>query len=256
MLATIKSEFRKLLSVRSTYFVCLLSLILVGIYLFYIEGFLGRTGSSTARETMNGSALSEAALGVFSSTGIFIAIIAILQAVHEYRHNTIMYTLTTSSSRTKALFSKALVLTGFGVFFALFCVAFGIGMYLLALSIKGASLPPQTTDWAHVLGRGVFYSAAYASLGMIIAFLSRNIAAAIAIFLVFPTAVENLLVLLLRDNAVYLPFSALEKVLAVPGNQGIAKGDLSVPGAILVSCGYLAIGWVITWILYLRRDVS
>lgn len=255
MLATIRSELRKILSVRSTYVIGVLALLLVGgLFSFYVEGFWG--GSGSAAGVGNEFALREIVMNSFSTMSIFIAIIALLQVVHEYRHNTIMYTLTASNSRTKAFLSKVLVLLGFCVGFAIVITIVSVSLYLLGISIRGISLPPQTIDWTNVISRGLFYNLAYASIGIFIAYLSRNIAAAIAILLIFPTTVEPLLGLLLKSKAIYLPFAALEKVIMIEGSPALVQGELSVSKAIAVSTAYLVGGGLITWALFLRRDAN
>lgn len=254
MLATIKSELRKLLSVRSTYVIAILAFLLTALMSFYVEGYWGKSGSQAGNA--GALALNEIAMNTLSTISIFIAITAILQVVHEYRHNTIMYTLTASNSRTKALLAKIAVVVGYSVAFSFVFLGLSVGLYYLGLALRGATLPPQTIDWLEVIGRGVFYNIAYASIGLIIAYLSRNIAAAIATLLIVPTTVEPLLTLLLKDNAVYLPFAALEKVIMIEGSPAFVQGELSVSKAVAISVGYLLVGWLVTWQLFLRRDAN
>jgi ABC-type transport system involved in multi-copper enzyme maturation permease subunit len=223
---------------------------------FYVEGWWGGSGSAAGRQTLGNLALREIVMNTLSTMSLFVSIIAVLQVVHEYRHNTITYTLTASNSRTKVLLSKAFVLVCFAVVYSLVAALLSIGLYLLALSMKGATLPPQTIDWFAAIGRGVFYNIAYVSIGMIIAFISRNIAGAIAILLIVPTTVEPLLGIVLKNNAIYLPFAALEKVIMIEGSPAFVQGELSVAKALAISCAYLVVGWLVTWQLFLRRDAN
>jgi len=255
MLATLKAEYRKIFSVRSTYIISTLGLLLVGGLLsFYVEGYWGKSGSAAGN--LMPSALNEIAMNAFSTISIFVAIIALLQVVHEYRHNTIMYTLTIANSRTKAFAAKVFALISFTTVFVLFCTAVCVGLYLLGVELRGATLPEQVIDWNSIVGRGVFYNIAYTMLGIIIAYLSRNIAAAIAILLIVPTTVEPLLGLLLKSKAIYLPFAALEKVIMIEGSPAFVQGELSVSKALAVATGYLVVGILITWQLFLRRDAN
>lgn len=252
--ATLKSELRKLLSVRSTYVIAALTLLLISIMSFYVEGYWGKSGSAAGQVT--NLALREITTNTLSSVTIFIAIIVILQVVHEYRHSTIMYTLTSSNSRTKALLAKVFVLTGFAVVFSLVGLIFSLAVYMLGITLRDVSLPIQTINWLDVVGKGLFYNVAYASIGLIIAYVSRNIAAAIAFVLITPTTVEPLLGILLKDKAVYLPFAALDKVVAIEGSPSLVQGQLSFSTALTVSLVYLAIGWLVTWQLFIRRDAN
>ena len=95
MIPTLKAEFKKLLSVRSTYLTSLAALLFVaGLIAFYGQGF------KTEPKDLN-SLFLVGTITIFSNiTAIAGAIIALLLLAHEYRYNTIVYTLTASNSRT------------------------------------------------------------------------------------------------------------------------------------------------------------
>ncbi len=255
MMASLKSEFRKLLSVRSTYVVSILALLLTGgLMAFYVEGFWGKSGSAAG--SLTELALREVAMNALSSISIFVAIVATLQVVHEYRHNTIMYTLTASNSRTKAFISKVIAVLSYTVVFATICMLVSVVMYLLGVALRGGVLPAQDIDWLSVLGRGLFLNVAYALIGLIVAYLSRNIALAIAVLLIIPSTVEPLLGILLKDNAKYLPFNALNNVVLWNPEAAGNPRVLAFGTAVAVSLAYLAFGLIVTWYLFLRRDAN
>src|ERR1035437_9377215 len=112
MIATIKAELCKLFTVRSTYFIMAAVLALLVFYLFYITGW-----RAAASDLHNPSTLATAITSAVNAVSIFAALVALLLFTHEYRYNTIMYTLTSSNSRTKVLLAKILVVTGFVVAF-------------------------------------------------------------------------------------------------------------------------------------------
>lgn len=123
----IKSEFRKLISIRSTYGWLLLALVLVGIYSIYGEGFndasnllKSHTGDPGARLFL-ASTLPQIANFISGPGGI----IALLLVAHEYRHNTITYTLTASNSRAKVLVSKMAVIFTFILFYSVILATLG-----------------------------------------------------------------------------------------------------------------------------------
>jgi len=250
MLPTIKSEIRKLLTVRSTYFLAAIALALTVLFAFYFEGYKGNTGSAASMVTP--SALQEivgngAGLGV-----MFLAIIAILFMAHEYRYNTIAYTLTLNTRRTKVLLSKMLVISGFAVIFGFIAAGVALGGYMLGLSLRDATLPAQEFNAFVQIGRVAFYYVGYAILGILIACLARSVVGAVSTLLLYSAVVEPILGLLLRDNAKYLPVTALDSTVGA----AMVTNMLSANTAILVSVGYLGVGLIITWIMFVKRDAA
>ena len=106
MIPTLRSEFRKLFTVRSTYVVSALALVLTIAIAFYGIGY--KSGHS-----LGASGLHDAALNGIAIVGVFVGILAILLICHEYRYNTIAYTLTTANNRLKVLLAKLIVVTVF-----------------------------------------------------------------------------------------------------------------------------------------------
>lgn len=102
MLAALKSEFRKFLTVRSTYIVTGLIIAAVAFFSIYVFGY--QFGIATPDNPRYLYDVIYNVIGIFVT---FSAILAILLVTHEYRYNTINYTLTSSRSRVKVLLSKA-----------------------------------------------------------------------------------------------------------------------------------------------------
>src|SRR5256885_8959719 len=103
MIPALRSEFKKLLSVRSTYVLSLFFLLLISFLAFYVDGFKNVPTETT-------SALDHARASLFVAGNITqIAnvisvaggLIGLLLLTHEYRYNTIVYTITASNSRNK-----------------------------------------------------------------------------------------------------------------------------------------------------------
>lgn len=254
MQSAFKSEIRKLLSVRSTYVIFFLILVIIAIFGFYIEGYRGATGS--AASTANEFALREVVLNAATTGSIFLAVIAILFMAHEYRHNMIMYTLTASNSRSKVLAAKILAIICFGFVFTLACALFGVLCYTIGLALRSVTLPGQTFDILNIAGRVLFYNLFYTLVALLLAVLTRNIAAALVLLLVTPSTIEPLLSLLLKGNAGYLPFSALEKAVLIHGDAASFSGNLSSAASYVVVSVYVIGGWLIAWWLFLRRDAN
>ncbi|HJQ08307.1 MAG TPA: ABC transporter permease [Candidatus Saccharimonadales bacterium] len=251
MMAAVRAEFRKLFTVRSTYITSILALLFIIFMAFYIEGFKGISGSAAARATE--TALSEIVVNT-SLSAIILSLIAMLFMTHEYRYNTVVYTLTAANNRLKVLAAKAVVIVLYAAAFALLCAGIGIAAYLAGLGLRGTTLAGQEFNVLYVFGKLLFYCVAYTLLGLLVATLIRNIAATIAVMFITPSAIEPLLSLLLKDKAGYLPFSALERVILSRGEP--MPGDISVATAIVVTLIYLVIGWTIAGLLFRWRDAN
>jgi ABC-type transport system involved in multi-copper enzyme maturation permease subunit len=265
MKGQLKSEFKKLLTIRSTYGWLLLALVLVGIYSIYGEGF--NDASNLLKVKPDGPAASLFIAGTISQLANFISgpggIIALLLIAHEYRHNTITYTLAASNSRSKVLLSKMIVTAVFILFYSVILTILGVAMIYLGLALSHNVLPHQQIDYLTYLGKTVFYAEAYALAALLLGFLIRNLVGAFAALLLIPGPIEGLLGLLLKSKAVYLPFTALQQVIqgpvadnARPAHPENGAGYLTPLHGAEVFIIYLVVGWAIAWYLFLRRDAS
>jgi ABC-2 type transport system permease protein len=247
MIAALKAEFRKLLTVRSTYIVTVLVTLLMLFVAGYIEGW-----RLTPQDLQNPAQFSGDVFGALSLS-VFGAIIAILLVTHEYRYNTIMYTLTSSNSRSKVLLAKIVTISVYAVFLTLLVgilspIASNVGIHL-----HGHTLVPQTLHVGDLIWRSLFYGWAYGMAGLLLAVLIRVQVGAIAALFLIPGLVEQLLGQLMKSNSVYLPFSALDQVI---GNSNVPQGHLAPGKAALVFCVYLVVGWIVAWALFLKRDAN
>ncbi len=252
MIPTLKAEFRKLFTIRSTYFIVAVVLAIAALMCFYFEGYRGNTGSPAA--TLQPGALQDIVTNPLriGISALLLAIIAVLFMAHEYRYSTIMYTLTANTRRTTVLLIKMLTITVFAILFGLITTIFSIGMYYLGLQFRDASLPAQDFAIWSTLGKVLFYYAGYALIGLLLAVLLRAVVGAIVMLLLIPTTIEPLLSLVLKDNAVYLPFASLDTVIG----SSVMKGDLTSTGALGVSAIYIVVVSVIAWVLFLKRDAN
>jgi len=128
-------------------------------------------------------------------------------------------------------------------------------MYL-GLALKGFTLVHQVFPLS-LLWQAVFVGWGFSMFGFILAAIIRQQVGAMAAFFLIPALGEQLLSLLLKDNRIYLPFTALQQV-TLPANAGITdpRQALSPGKAALVVCAYLAVGWFVAWYLYLKRDAN
>lgn len=253
MMASIKSEFRKLTSIRSTYFISGLALLIVMFYSFYIEGI-----RVNAQSLADPSRLASEPLSAIAFVSILIALVGLLLLTHEYRYNTIMYTLTASKSRTRILLAKIMVISGYALVMSLLVGILAPTMAYLGAHASGHVLVHQVFPIWSLLWRTTLYGWGYAMAALLFAALIRSQVGAIIALFVLPGTAETLVGLLLKNNTVYLPFTALSQVIAVMGaKQGpIKTGHLSPSKGAFVFCTYLIIGWLVAWALFLRRDAN
>ncbi|HVS58743.1 MAG TPA: ABC transporter permease [Candidatus Saccharimonadales bacterium] len=247
MIDSLKSEFRKLLTVRSTYIITILVLAFISFIAFYVEGW-----RLNVRDLADPHQLTNDVFGALGLS-VFGAIIAILLMTHEYRYNTVMYTLTNSSSRTRVLLSKAIVISAYAVFLTVIISVLSPLASYLGIHAHGHTLAPQTFNVGDVAWRSLFYGWSYGVAGLLLAVLIRSQVGAIAALFVLPGAIEPLLGQLFKHNAVYLPFTAQGQII---GQGAMASPPLDPGKAAVVFCIYLVVGWVIAWVLFLRRDAN
>lgn len=203
------------------------------------------------------------------SVSLFIAIAVVLLMAHEFRYNTISYTLTASNSRSKILAGKIVVCVAFAVLATLLMIAAATAVTYYAVAVKDLNLPPQDFNWVYVLSRLLAYSIGFSLMGLALITLVRSTAAGVTALLVLPT-VDSIGGALLASRKIeattVLPFSALNRVanvtqdLVSPGQgvdaygSGNALVPATAPKALFIFILYLLAVWAITWYLFLRRD--
>ena len=264
MMNLLRADFKKLLSVRSTYGVLLVALALIGVGAFYGEGF------KDVANTVPGPAASIFLAGTITKFSTFISIFAgitaLLLLAHEYRYNTITYSLTATNSRSKFLTAKIITVFIYTLIFATVLSAYGLVMTVLGTHFSHHVLPHQDINYLTYAAKSIYDAEGYALAALVFVALIRNLVGAFAAFLLVPGPVEGLLSLLLRQNANYLPFTALSEVVQPPviALKNVPPAHMSdnslnafsaVKGA-WVFLIYLVIGWAVAWYLFLKRDAT
>jgi len=260
MITGIKAEFRKLFTVRSTYILTGFALLYMVFYDFYIVGIrAGHNQSFIGPQSPRYLITEVSRAASIAAPVLFSAIIAILLMAHEYRYNTIMYTLTSSNSRNKTLLAKIIAITAFALVFSLFVQVLAPIFALAGLHVHHVVLPHQEFYYRALFWRVMFYGWAYAMIGLLLAIVFRNVIVAIVSLFLVPVTIEPALGLLLNTHQQqYLPFTALSAVL----NNGLLRvarvgsGQLSAEQSAGVVLIYIVIGLTTGWILFLRRDAN
>ena len=249
MTSALKAEFRKVWTIRSTYFILGFVLLIAIFFGFYASGWRIDAGALHDPRTLALDTTS-----AISAVSVFASLIGVLLVTHEYRYNTIMYTLTASNSRSKVLLAKVLVISGFAIVFAVCLAVLAPVLSVLGIHAHHLKLVPQTLHYGNLLWRSLFFCWGYAMAGLIIASLIRSQVGAIVVLFIAPSDRRRSGArLAAQENVVYLPFSSLSTVIG----QGMNFNNSITPerGA-LVFTGYLVVFGAVAWILFLRRDAN
>lgn len=241
----LKAEFRKVFTVRSTYGVLAFVLLLLGIFAFYAQGIRAESIVGT-----NPGLLASGITQATTATTLFVSIVAALLICHEYRYNTIMYTLATSKSRLRVLLSKVVVITVFSLITTLVIGFLSPLFTYLGLSLHGVHLVHQSIPYGTLVWHILFLGWGYSMVALLIGTLVRNMVGTIVTMFLFQSTVEPLLSLVLKHNAQYLPYRVLNAVLESGGN------GLSPAKAAAVFSVYLIVGWVLAAVLFVKRDAN
>jgi ABC-2 type transport system permease protein len=246
MTAAMRAELRKLLTIRSTYVLIVVAFLFVVLVAFYAKGY-----KLSAAELRDPHHIADSVIIAGSSLPIvFGSIIAVLLMTHEYRYSTIMYSLTASNSRSKVLGAKFAVISVFALLFMIAICAASAGLAYLGVHLHGHTLVHQIIPYKDLVWRCLFYGWGSVIAGLLIAALIRNQIGAVVALFVIPS-LEQAAGLLLKGNAVYLPFMSSDEVLTSPSQGSISHGH-----AALVFSAYLVVGWIMAWALFLRRDAN
>lgn len=247
MIDALKAEFRKLLTIRSTYFIVLASLVISAFFAGFIEGSQNNIAS-----LQNPGLLASESSGAIVFVGLILAFAGLLLAGHEYRYTTIMYTLTASNRRYKVLLAKLVTITVFAVLTSFLIAALAPLFTIVGAHLAGKQIGPQTYDAWSLLWRCLFCGWGYSVYAFILLIVLRNQIGAIVTFLLVPLIGEQILTALLKTNAKYLPFTALQSV-AAPNDLGNHTTSGHAAVVVLV---YIAVGLLISAILFIRRDAN
>ncbi|MDQ3123362.1 MAG: ABC transporter permease [bacterium] len=295
MTTTLKSEFRKLLSVRSTYFATALIIALTALFTYFGTSRVYEEVQVTEAEMSAQQELPpeevptdmsqeqkfiepkltnqlpkntilnhlQNAIGLI---GFISAIVAILLMAHEFRYNMITYTLTASNNRSKVLVSKILVVLAYSLVVSLIGIGTVVVTTYVAVGIKDLILPAQDYNWPYVIGRLLSYSVGFSLLGLALITLLRNITAGIVVLFVLPI-VESIVGAILQGNNIqalkYLPVAALTQVSSVgllgesiQNFEGDTRPIISVTRGLVTFGVALIVVWAVSWYLFLRRDAN
>lgn len=243
MFNTVKSEVRKLVTLRSSYGVALVCLAFLALFAFYGTGF-----HSQPADLKNPQLLAKQAFDAISFLGVIGALVAVLLVTNEYRHNLIVYTLTAAKNRTRVIVAKLLAVTLYALVFTVFFAVLSPIFAYIGLHAHGAHYMQQSIPYAGMAWRILYGGWALFVFAFIMAQLIRNQVGALVTAFAFPGVVNQLLSLVFRGNSKYLPYFAVDNVLH--------GGDLSYAKAAGVVALYVIVGVLVAWYLFSKRDAN
>lgn len=199
---------------------------------------VGRDGMSALRQFADGMT------GVTLIGFVLLAALGVNALGGEYRHRTISRTVLTLGDRRAILPAKA-VLTG-----AVTASVAAVMVLVNALSVPVLGKTPlPVTEAVAMGGAAVVYAVLCALVGLALAGITRNSTLSIALVVLWPVLLENLLVLTEGFGRRLAPFGAA----AAQARAGDASGPqwpLMLPLAVLTAALLTAAG-----VLFRRRDL-
>jgi ABC-2 type transport system permease protein len=173
------------------------------------------------------------AMGPAASLGLLvIMVMAALAVTNEYRFGIIRTTFQAAPHRSAVILAKAVVLA---LVAAVLALLIALLVVLVARGLTGTALPVSTPgDYRKTAGLALVYAVA-AVLAVAVGTLLRQSAAAIAVLLLVPAVIENLVLLIPtvgKDVQGWLPFTSANRFLVDP--------DPAAPLGPWASLGYFA----------------
>jgi ABC-2 type transport system permease protein len=249
MTGLLAAELRKLTSVRTTWTITGVGLVLVaagaGFFLFEEEfsgPFEGTDGQLAA------------AIDQIGGMSPIVLVIGLLAMTTEFRHGTIGRTLQFTPSRTTVVGAKLAIGTAYGVLF----FVLGLVVVTLLVAVTG-QVPTVGGETLASLWQGPVGLALTAMFGVALGALLRNQVVAVAVALIYLFIGETLVNQFFPEVARWMPFQALNAVfLSEESMAGMPEGMLAPLEPIVglaVFVGYVLAFSVAAIVLMRERDV-
>ncbi len=264
--AALRYEWRRLLTLRSTYWLVGASLVIaLGLSSLIAWGFSGVEILEDGPDFVLAAIATQGAGAGFTPLLIayVMSIFGVLTFGHEYRHGMIRATLTAVPDRLAVLGAKALVTGAVAGLTALLCALLG----LLAAKVFFTGIPTAGDDVTRILAGVSLYTAMFALVGMAFAAIFRNQLVAIVVVLLYPLIGETILQVILvlpgafddiQNAAGYLPFDAGAKMFSfLSVDQALEAFGYEPPGPVaggVTFAVFTAVLLAVAGALFVRRD--
>ena len=246
MLPVIRSEFRKLSTVRSPW------LLLAAGPLLVVAGVTGlvQSGGDVHDPATQARALAHVALAA-----LFTLIFGILAVAGEYRHGTVTDTFLSTPARGRVVAAKLAVYGAIGAVAGLVSAAVAVAVTAAWWAAKGGSFQLSAAGSLRTLAGGVAVNIAFAAIGVGVGALLHNLALAIAAALAWIALVEGV--------AGQLAGAGLARWLPLHASEALGRVTMIGParplpqwGGGLVLAGYAVAFAAAAMVTTLRRDVT
>lgn len=272
MIGALKYESVRLLTLRSTYWLTGIALVLAAA----VAGLMAAVVPSDEFDTFTSvMVMGGASLGA-PSVGVFMALLGVFCFGHEYRHGLILQTLTAVPRRSTLIGAKIVVMA---VWAALIAIVSLLLNWLVVAGFSGEVVDLAGSDIGMgAVGGWVGYVVLYCLLGLGLAAMTRGTVGGIIVILVVPMLIEPTLTTIgslveqakwLGEAMMWAPFNAagrmfmgeglLEQTGGGAGVSAAAMADVAIdlPGRLASSLTFgLWAGAIVAigWILFQNRD--
>ena len=244
MKGQIVSELRKLTTTRSAFALLAGLLAVVGLGAVAVT----TDGEPNLLVPLQGQAFLNVVLSI---TPIFALLLGIRSCTDEFRFGSLIPTLLANPRRLRVLAAKVVTTAAGGIVLALAATTVAIAVGAPILIGKGWDLTWSIGAMGAVVGRLVFASALWTTIGVGVGLAIRHQVAAVAGSLVWMIAGEGIVGGLLPDVARYFPGSAGFAVVGINSSGLLAP----VTAAILLG-GYALVAVIAGGTLMQRRDIA
>lgn len=257
MIRALRSEFRKLTYVRSTWWLLIVAILFAVLstvstaYSADITKALGFPGLDTREGVLN---VQSNALASY----VFALILGILLAANEFRHNTAIATYLAQPDRRIVLLAKIIVAAIAGALVQLVSTVLALVSGVLSVaSFDGAALP--ASDYLRLIGVAVLSGVVLAVVGVAVGTLIRNQIVAVVGAVMWLFLVEPLITVFAEWIGKWLISGAIFGMLALSIETDLLSfgQELLAPwAATVVLVAYGVVFGVVAVMTTLRRDID
>lgn len=244
----VAAEIRKLTTVRTTWVLTLVGVLLVGVSVGFLVFEQEFTGVFSGTDAEVGSAI-----GQIAGNSVIVLVVAIMLITTEFRNGTIGRTLQLVPSRSRVLLGKLVVGFLYGV--AFFVVGLVVVTPFVLFGADTLELGSATVDaiWQCIVALGLT-----AILGVALGALIRSQVVAVTVSLVWVFVVEPLVNAFFPAVGRWFPFQLLNALFVTEEMVEMGMG-MSAPVdttvALVLFLGYTAVAAIAAGLLMRYRDV-